>query len=146
MWEEFKTMIYIFCEGEDKYMKNNHELISHESNGVFAGVYLDTENNTIIEAIGTSAVPGESRAAKYRGTVIWSQDIPITTQVMSIKKILCEHSGISNKEILHIAREKTSWTFGEFFGVDAAHILEKARMYSLNIEMIDIDSGIKLII
>lgn len=144
MWEEFKTMIYMFCEGEDKYMKNNHELILHESNEVFAGVYLDTENNTIIEGIGY--VPRESKAAKYRGTVIWSQDIPITTQVMSIKKILREYFSVSNEEILHTAREKTSWTFGEFFDVDATHILEKARMYKLNIEMRDIDSGIKLII
>lgn len=119
-------------------MKQNHELILLESNGVI-GKYLSTKDNTMVEAVGTIAVPRGSKVSKYRGTVIWSQDIPITTQIMSIKKVLQEYFSISNKEILHIAREKTSWTFGEFFGVDATHILERSKMYNLNIEMIDVE-------
>lgn len=137
---------HIYTKGDrDNRMQKHDELILLESNGVI-GKYLDTENNTIIEAIGSIVVPGQGKAAKYRGTVIWSQDIPITMQVMSIKKILHEYIGISNKEILYIAREKTSWTFGEFVSVDAAQIIEKSKMYNLNIEMVDIDSGEKLII
>ena len=126
-------------------MKQNHELILLKSNGVI-GKYLSTKDNTIVEAVGTIAVPRGNKVSKYRGTVIWSQDISITLQVFNANKILSEFYDISNKEILHIAREKTSWTFGEFFGVDAMHILERAKMYNLNIEMIDVDSGIKLTI
>lgn len=131
--------------GEDKYMKQNHELILLESNGVI-GKYLSTKDNAIVEAVGTIAVPRGSEVSKYRGTVIWSQDISVTEQVMSIKKILQEYFSISNQEILHIAREKTKWTFGEFYGVDAAHILQSSKIYNLNIEMVDVDSGIKLTI
>ena len=36
--------------------------------------------------------------------------------------------------------------FWGFFGVDEARILERAQTYHLNIEMVDVDSGIKLTI
>lgn len=126
-------------------MKQDYELILLESDGVI-GKYLSTKDNSIVEAIGTIAVPRDSKVSKYRGTIIWSQDIPITEQIISVKKILQEYLSITNKEMLQIAREKTQWTFGDFFGVDAARILERAQTYHLNIEMVDVDSGIKLTI
>ena len=94
-------------------MKQDYELILLESDGVI-GKYLSTKDNSIVEAIGTIAVPRDSKVSKYRGTIIWSQDIPITEQIISVKKILQEYLSITNKEMLQIAREKTQWTFGDF--------------------------------
>ena len=39
-----------------------------------------------------------------------------------------------------------SWTFGEFFCVDAANIIELSKKYNIKVEMVDIDSGEALII
>ena len=126
-------------------MQSADELILLESNGV-QGKYLCTKRNTIIEAIGTMVVPRDDKVSKYRGTIIWSTDIPLTVQVDAVKKICGKYCEISDKDILNMAREKESWTFGEFFGVDAANIIELSKKYKLKVEMVDIDSGEALII
>ena len=126
-------------------MQSADELILLESNGV-QGKYLCTKSNTIIEAIGTMVVPRDDKVSKYRGTIIWSTDIPLTVQVDAVKKICGKYCEISDKDILNMAREKESWTFGEFFGVDAANIIELSKKYKLKVEMVDIDSGEALII
>lgn len=124
-------------------MQNNENLILLESDGI-KGKYLCLETNEVIEAVGTIAVPREDRIIKYRGIVKWSQDISITKQVMAMKKICKKYDIIPNKDILYIARENTEWIFGEFFGVDAANIIEISRKEHLDIEMIDIENGTKL--
>lgn len=126
-------------------MHEDDDLVLLESDGV-KGKYLCLETNEEIEAIGTIAVPREKEVAKYRGTVTWSKNSPITKQIMAMKKICSEYNIISNKDIIAIAREKGSWTFGEFFGVDAANILELAQKYNVNVEMVDINSKTKLVI
>jgi len=126
-------------------MQSSDELILLESDGV-QGKYLCTKSNTILEAIGTVAVPRDNKVSKYRGTIIWSADIPLTVQVNASKKICGRYCEISDKDILDMAREKKNWTFGEFFCIDAANIMESARTYNINVEMVDVDSGEILII
>lgn len=126
-------------------MQSADELILLESDGV-QGKYLSTKSNTIIEAIGTIVVPRDDKVSKYRGTIIWSTDIPLTVQVNAAKKICGRYCGISDKDILNMAKEKRSWTFGEFFCVDAANIIELSRKYNIKVEMVDIDSGEALVI
>lgn len=124
-------------------MQNNENLILLENDGI-KGKYLCLETNEVIEAVGTIAVPREDRIIKYRGIVKWSQDISITKQVIAMKKICKKYDILPNKNILYIARENTEWVFGEFFGVDAANIIEISRKEHLDIEMIDIENGTKL--
>lgn len=126
-------------------MQSADELVLLESNGV-QGKYLCTKSNTIIEAIGTIAVPRDDKVNKYRGTIIWSTDIPVTIQVNAAKKICGKYCEISDKDILNMAREKKNWTFGEFFSVDASNIIELSQKYNQKIEMVDIDSGEALVI
>ena len=126
-------------------MQSADELILLESNGV-QGKYLCTKSNTIIEAIGTIVVPRDNKVSKYKGTIIWSTDIPLTAQVNAAKKICGRYCKISDKDILNMAREKTNWTFGEFLGIDAVNIMELSRKYNMNVEMVDSDSGETLVI
>ena len=126
-------------------MQSADELILLESDGV-QGKYLCTKSNTIIEAIGTIVVPRDNKVSKYRGTIIWSTDIPLTVQVNAAKKICGRYCEISDKDILNMAREKRNWTFGEFFCIDAANIMESSRKHNINVEMVDIDSGETLVI
>ena len=126
-------------------MQSADELILLESDGV-QGKYLCTKSNTIIEAIGTIVVPRDNKVSKYRGTIIWSTDIPLTVQVNAAKKICGRYCEISDKDILNMAREKRNWTFGEFSCIDAANIMESSRKYNINVEMVDIDSGETLVI
>ena len=121
-------------------MKNADELVLLESDGVLEK-YLCTRNNSIVEAVGTVAVPRSDKVEKYKGTIIWSSNSPVTMQVNAAKKICGQYCDISDKDILNMARAKINWTFGEFFGVDAANIIELSKKYNLNIEMVDIDSG-----
>lgn len=124
-------------------MQIDEDLILLESDGIMCK-YLCLETNEVIEVLGTIAVPREDRIIKYRGIVKWSQDISITKQVMAMKKICEKYGIIPNKNILYITRENTEWIFGEFFGVDAANIIEISRKEHLDIEMIDIENGTKL--
>lgn len=125
-------------------MQGTDELILLESNGV-QGKYLCKKSNTIIEAIGTIAVPRYKKISKYRGTIIWSTGIPLTVQINAVKKICGKYCKISDKDILNMAREKRSWTFGEFLCDEAINIIELSRKYNIKIEMIDIDNGEKLL-
>ena len=126
-------------------MQSADELILLESDGV-QGKYLCTKSNTIIEAIGTIVVPRDNKVSKYKGTIIWSTDISLTVQVNAAKKICGRYCKISDKDILNMAREKTNWTFGEFFGIDAVNIMKLSRKYNMNVEMVDSDSGEILVI
>ncbi|MBR2401232.1 MAG: hypothetical protein IKB01_00485 [Lachnospiraceae bacterium] len=65
--------------------------------------------------------------------VIWSSEQPITIQVNAAKRICGKYCDISDKDILDMAREKVNWTFWEFFGVDAANIIEQSKKYNLKI-------------
>ena len=125
-------------------MLNDDDFILIESDGPILK-FLCPKDNTIIECIADPVVP-QRKIDKFRGTIIWSQDTSISTQVMIMKKICNENLGMSNKEFVRIAREQKSWTFGEFYVDEATDILKIAKKYNLNIEMIDIDSGKKLII
>lgn len=125
-------------------MQNDDDLILIESDGPILK-FLCPEDNTIIECIADPVVP-QRKIEKFRGTIIWSQDTSIATQVMVMKKICNKNLGMSNQEFMRIAREGKNWTFGEFYVDEAIDILKTAKKYNLNIEMIDIDSGKKLII
>ena len=105
-----------------------------------------TKDNSIIEAIGTVAVPREDKIEKYRGTITWSQNIPLIEQVWRMEKICRNFCVISSKEILSKARENITWSFGEFYYGDAVSIIELAKEHNLNIEMISVESGTNLVI
>lgn len=126
------------------YMQDN-ELIFLEGNGSISK-YLCKKDNTIVEAEGAIAVPGVNKILKYRGIVIWSLDIPITKQINDMRKICGKYLNVSSKDILNRSREKNSWIFGEFFDYEAIDILKASKKYNLCIEMINIDSGEKLIL
>ena len=61
------------------------------------------------------------------------------------KKICGKYCEISNMDILNMARENRSWTFGEFMCDEAINIIELSRKYNIKIEMTDIDNGEKLL-
>lgn len=124
-------------------MKSNNELVFLESDGPICK-YLCTKDNTIVMAEGAIKIPGIRRTAKYKGIVTWSLDTPLIKQINDMHKICIKYFSVSNKEILDKAREDTSWTFGEFFDYEAIDILNLSKKYNLCIEMVDVDSGIKL--
>lgn len=126
-------------------MQSKDDLILLESEGVI-GKYLCTKDNSIIEAIGTIAVPRDDKIEMYRGTIIWSHNTPIIEQVWRMEKICRNFCVISSKEILSKARENITWSFGEFYYGDAVSIIKLAKEYDLNIEMVSVESGINLVI
>lgn len=120
-------------------MNKEDGMILLASDGV-QGRYYCKESNSVIEAIGTVAVPWKNDN-KYKGVILWKQDEPLVKQVMFMKKICYKYDILVDNNILLIAREKKSWTFGEFFWGDAVDILVLSKKYNLNIEMIDKNSG-----
>lgn len=123
----------------------DNELKFLESDGSISR-YLRKKDNTIIEAEGAIVVSGVRKVAKYKGIVIWSLDTPIIEQINCMRKVCEKYYNVSSKEILNKAREEDSWIFGEFFDYEAADILKLSKKYNLYIEMINIDSGEKLIL
>ncbi len=120
-------------------MNKEDDMILLESDGV-KGRYFCKESNEVIDAVGTVAVPWREDN-KYKGTIVWKLDIPLVMQVMLMKKICLKYNILVDNNLLSIAREKKSWTFGEFLWGDAIDILELSKKYNLHIEMIDNNSG-----
>lgn len=101
--------------------------------------YISYKNNKI-ELI-PEIIPRHKRRDYYRGTVIWSKDIPIAEQVLSIKKILKGSLHLSDREMLRKVKEGTDWMFGVFPDYEAEKILKSAKESGIRIEMVDIETG-----
>lgn len=61
-----------------------------------------------------------------------------------MKKICKDYCTFSDEKMLKIAKNTEKWEFGEFFGVEAVRILEMAKQNGLNVEMVDMDTGVRL--
>ena len=115
----------------------NHDTDIHD----YAEEYISNSDNEV-GVIMDPVVPGYDRIPNYyRGTVIWSKDIPIAEQVLSIKKILKGSLHLSDREMLRKVKEGTDWMFGEFPDYEAEKILKSAKESGIRIEMVDIETG-----
>ena len=124
-------------------MKQSEDLVLLESNGPLVK-YLDTKTNTVVYADAALEVPGVREIVKYKGIVTWTSDV--TTQINALRKICKKYVDLPMKEILENARNNGSYEFGSFYKVEAADLLQSAKEYKLNMEMINVVSGEKLIL
>lgn len=137
-------------EGRREHASDNEEILLTESIDPMCGAHIEKillpKENAIIKHmfVCDPVIPIDYPIPKYRGIVIWSHDIPITTQIVAIKKILKKYVDVSNQELLNIARSNSNLIFGEIYGSEADEILDLARKYNLNIEMVDVETGEKL--
>ena len=125
--------------------KPEEDLFFLESNGPLCK-YLDSKTNSIVYADGAFEVPGKRKIVKYKGIITWVPDLVLTCQINNLRKVCKKYIDLSMESILKSARNNDSWEFGSFYKEEAVDILELANEYNMNIEMINEDSGEKLII
>lgn len=72
----------------------------------------DLENHCApINIVGQPTLHDEFPVKRYKVSIVWASDIPLTVQVKELKKAFLKKYSYTNQEVLDIARKNTKWQF-----------------------------------